>query len=96
MPCVGAGFDFGLTLCLQSARISDHEEKVYGPSTLLEFLGFVIDTISRLPEEKLHHLTSLPCAWVSRKSCSKRELLSLIGSLQQASAVVKPGSQKND
>ena len=30
-----------------------------------------------------------PC--LSRKSCTKRELLSLIGSLQCASAVIKPG-----
>ena len=69
-------------------------EKVVGPSTVLEFLGFVIDTAAmeiRLPEEKLLHLKSLLRAWISRRSCTKRELLSLIGSLQHASAVVKPG-----
>ena len=69
-------------------------EKVFGPSAILEFLGFVIDTLAmeiRLPEEKLQHLKSLLRAWASRKSCTKRELLSLIGSLQHASAVVKPG-----
>ncbi|MCG8621671.1 MAG: hypothetical protein MJE68_06690, partial [Proteobacteria bacterium] len=60
----------------------------------MEFLGFVLDTAAmeiRLPEEKLHHLKSLLWAWIPRKSCSKRELLSLIGSLQHASAVVRPG-----
>ena len=66
-----------------------------------EVLGFpvmsekvVIDTAAmeiRLPEEKLHHLKSLLRAWISRRSCTKRELLSLIGSLQHAGAVVKPG-----
>ena len=69
-------------------------EKVVGPSTVLEFLGFVIGTAAmeiRLPEEKLHHLKSLLRAWISRRSCTKQELLSLIGSVQHAGAVVKPG-----
>ena len=69
-------------------------EKVFGPSTSLEFLGFLVDSIAmeiRLPEAKLHQLKHILQSWVSRKSCSKRELLSLIGSLQHASAVVKPG-----
>ena len=46
----------------------------------------------RLPEEKLQRLKSLLRTWLPRKSCTKRELLSLCGSLQHASAVVKPGS----
>jgi hypothetical protein len=69
-------------------------EKVFGPSTMLEFLVFVIDTMAmeiRLPEEKLCHLRSLLQAWISRKACTKRELLLLVRSLQHASAVVKPG-----
>jgi hypothetical protein len=69
-------------------------EKVSGPSTIIDFLGFVINTNAmeiRLPEEKLHHLKSLFRAWISRKSCTKWELLSLVGSLQHASTVVKPG-----
>ena len=69
-------------------------EKVFGPSTQMEFLGFVLDTAAmeiRLPKEKLHHLKSLVWVWIPRKSCYKRELLSLIGSLRHASAVVRPG-----
>ena len=72
-------------------------ENVFGPSTLLEFLGFVIDTTAmemRLPEEKLRHLKSLLEGWISRKSCTKRELLSLIGSLQHAQA--RPGISPED
>lgn len=69
-------------------------EKVFSPSTVLEFLGFLIDSVAmeiRPPQEKLDNLKSLLRIWVSRKSCTKRELLSLIGSLQHASAVLKPG-----
>ena len=49
-------------------------EKVFGPSTQMEVLGFVLDTAAmeiRLPQEKLHHLKSLLWAWIPRKSCSK-------------------------
>ena len=56
-------------------------------STTLEFLGITIDTIQqelRLPEEKLARLRDLITQWKSRKSCSKRELESLLGVLQHA------------
>ena len=85
--------DLALRICSQ-VGFPVMTEKVFGPSTILEFLGFIIDTMSmeiRLPEEKLQHLKSLLQTWVAKKSCTKRELLSLIGNLQHASAVVKPG-----
>ena len=85
--------DLALHICEQLG-FPVMSEKVFGPSTQMEFLGFVLDTAAmeiRLPEEKLHHLKSLLWAWIPRKSCSKRELLSLIGSLQHASTVVRPG-----
>ena len=69
-------------------------EKVKGPSTVIDFLGFLIDTMAmeiRLPEEKLERLKTLIRSWWLRRSCTKRELLSLVGNLQHASAVVKPG-----
>ena len=69
-------------------------EKVFGLSTSLEFLGFLVDTIAmeiRLPDTKLQQLKCLLRSWIPRKSCSKRELLSLIGILQHASALVIPG-----
>ena len=85
--------ELALLLCDQLGFPIMHE-KVIGPSTLLDFLGFLIDTMTmeiRLPEEKLQRLKSLLLTWLPRKSCTKRELLSLCGSLQHASAVVKPG-----
>ena len=72
--------------------IADH--KVDGPTTALIFLGVELDreaAVLRLPQEKLHHLKGLITSWAGRKSCSKRELLSLIGQVQHACRVVWPG-----
>ena len=69
-------------------------DKLLGPSTVLPFLGIELDTATmelRLPADKLHNLQSLIKSWQGRKSCTKRELLSLIGHLQHAGKVVKPG-----
>ena len=69
-------------------------EKIIGPSSSLTYLGIEIDSVAqviRLPDEKLSNLKEVLEAWLSRDSCSKRQLLSLIGSLSFASKVVKPG-----
>ena len=69
-------------------------EKMEGPACALTFLGICIDTVAeeiRLPEEKLARLGSLVRQWRGKKACLKRELLSLIGQLQHACRVVKPG-----
>jgi hypothetical protein len=70
------------------------QEKVFGPTTVLDFLGILINMDSmelRLPREKLVQLKALIQAWQGKKSCTKRQLLSLIGYLQHASMVIKPG-----
>ena len=67
-------------------------EKVEGPSTALTFLGIVLDTIkmeARLPEEKLSKLREEVAQWVSRTDARKREILSLVGSLQHATKAVR-------
>ena len=69
-------------------------EKVVGATEKIDFLGFVLDTEAleiRLPEEKLWRIRRTLHAWRDRRSCSKRKLLSMIGTLQHASTVVKPG-----
>ena len=69
-------------------------EKLEGPDTSLTFLGIVIDTVKlelRLPEEKLRRLEVLMQEWHVKRSCKKKELLSLIGQLQHAIRIVKPG-----
>ena len=61
---------------------------------MLTFLGIELDTrsmILRLPEEKLRRLQDEIRRWTGRSSCTKRDLLSLIGLLQHACCVVRPG-----
>ena len=45
----------------------------------------------RLPQDKLHTLKDTIKSWRGSKSCTKRELLSLVGQLSHACKVVKPG-----
>ena len=70
------------------------EEKLEGPSTSLTFLGVVIDTSKseiRLPEEKLHRIRQEIASWLGRNKATKREILSLVGLLQHATKVIRPG-----
>ena len=66
-------------------------QKTEGPARSLVFLGIVIDAVEgvlRLPEEKLRRLQRTIREWESRRTCTKRELLSIIGQLQHACCVV--------
>ena len=68
--------------------------KTVGPVTLIDFLGIQLDSTSmqlRLPKQKLINLRLMIAKWQRRRSCTKRELLSLIGHLSHACKVVKPG-----
>ena len=70
------------------------EEKTEGPATVLTFLGIEIDTREaclRLPQDKLTRLRQTTEEWAQRKSCRKKELESLIGVLQFACKVIRPG-----
>ena len=70
------------------------EAKCEGPATQLTYLGLELDTQTmqvRLPQAKLKALLELLAAWRKKKACTKRDLLSLIGSLSHASKAVKPG-----
>ena len=67
------------------------EEKLINACTRF---GIEIDTILgvlRLPAEKLSRLKSTVTQWVGKRTCTKRELLSLIGQLQHVSVIVRPG-----
>ena len=68
--------------------------KLEGPVTVLVFLGILLDSAAfeiMLPQDKLVCLQALIWSWCTKKSCTKRELLSLIGNLQHACRVVPPG-----
>lgn len=68
--------------------------KTCGPETALEYLGIILDSHNmeaRLPEDKLQRDIDMLRAFQSRQSCTKRELLQLLGHLNFASKVVSPG-----
>ena len=68
--------------------------KTEGPATSLSFLGILIDTQAfelRLPAEKLSRLQETLHAWADKKSCTRRELESLLGHLSHAASVISQG-----
>ena len=85
--------------------VSVAEEKTEGPTTTLTFLGIELDSVKmqlRLPQVKLQNLTSQINYWMQNRSSSgdspkphhtgsKRDLLSLMGLLNHACSVVRPG-----
>ena len=70
------------------------EEKREGPTMVLEFLGFEVDSGAmtiRLPERKVKELANLLTQWKGRRVARRCELDSLVGKLAHASQVVQPG-----
>lgn len=70
------------------------KDKCEGPVTRITVLGIEIDSLAmelRLPQDKLHRLQDKLKGWESRKCCAKRDLQSLLGQLQHAATVVRPG-----
>ena len=68
--------------------------KLEGPSTRLVFLGIEVDTNTmqlRLPKDKLERLKSSLDQALGKKTLTKHNFQSLVGLLQHASKVVKPG-----
>ena len=66
-------------------------EKLDGPATTLAFLGIELDShtlTARLPADKLQRLKTMVSEWQDRKSCTKRELVSLVGTLQHVTMVI--------
>ena len=69
-------------------------EKTDDPASAITFLGIEVDTkagILHLPPTKLLHLRGLLDEWEGKKSCTKRDLQSILGSLNHACKVIQPG-----
>ncbi|XP_006821480.1 uncharacterized protein LOC102808314 [Saccoglossus kowalevskii] len=69
-------------------------DKLEGPTTVLTFLGIELDTVNmvmRLPTNKLCDINHITQKWASITVCTKRELLSLIGTLSFACKCVPAG-----
>jgi len=83
-----------LTMIFNRLRIPISLKKTVGPTTQLQYLGIILDTNAmegRLPLDKLDRIRGLLCQFESKQSVSKRALLSLLGHLNFASRVIKPG-----
>ena len=91
-------------VCLQALEILERvcsylgiplaAEKRDGPTPVIVFLGIMIDTLKqelRLPEDKLTRLLETVTEWGRKKTCTRQELESLIGTLQHACRVIPPG-----
>ena len=80
--------------CCEMLGIPLALERVEDPSTSLSFLGIVIDTVHmqlHLPPDKLIRIRDLISTWLSKKSATQREILSLVGLLQHATKVLRCG-----
>lgn len=83
-----------LQLIFSRLNIPMAKHKTCGPEIVIEYLGIILDSNrmeARLPEDKLARITEFLKNFQSRHSCSKRELLQLLGHLNFASRVVIPG-----
>ena len=69
-------------------------EKVAGPASVFTFLGIELDVLQqelRLPPDKLADLLAIVQDWLSKTKCRKRELLSLLGTMNFACKAVPAG-----
>lgn len=69
-------------------------QKTFEPSQVMDFLGITLDSIkmeSRLPPDKIAKLNSLLIDLQPKPCCSLRDLLSVIGLLNFACSVIRPG-----
>jgi hypothetical protein len=70
------------------------EEKIEGPSTSIIYLGITInsaDMTIEITDERYHDTMTILNNWNHRRTCTKRQLKSLIGKLGFISKVVRPG-----
>ena len=85
--------DIFISLCAELG-VPLAAEKLEGPSTSLSFLGILLDTECmeiRLPVDKLARIKQLLTTWPPKKKATKRQILSLVGTLHHATKVVRPG-----
>lgn len=83
-----------MLLTFTNLNIPIARNKTQGPCTLLEFMGITLDSDkmeARLPEDKITRIQTSLASFKGRKSCTLKELQSLIGTLNFACKVVPPG-----
>ena len=76
-----------MLLTFRNLHIPIAGDKTKGPCTALEFMGME----ARLPPDKVEHIRTSLALFKRRKSCTLKELQSLIGTLNFACKVIPPG-----
>ena len=83
-----------LTTMFKRLGIQLSSRKTCGPTRCLEYLGITIDTVAmecRLPVDKLERISNMVQSFIGRRTCSKQEMLSLLGHLNFACRVIPAG-----
>ena len=68
--------------------------KILGPACKMVYLGIEINSVEQtisIPDEKYKEIIELLPKWVDKRTCTKQQLLSLIGKLSFICKVVRPG-----
>ena len=78
----------------ESLGVPLSSKKTEGPCHVIEYLGIFLDSIkmeARLPRDKIVRIQQIIESFSMRNSCTKKELLSLLGHLNFACRVILPG-----
>ncbi len=76
------------------AGFTVQEDKCTKANQVMEFLGVVINTVEgtlSISQERMTEIVNLLQTWQSKRSCTKRQLLALIGKLSFAARVIRSG-----
>ena len=79
---------------LRALGIPVATHKTEGPTTILTFLGILINTHTfelKLPDDKIQRTQQLLVDWSKKRACTRRELESLLGYLSHAAIVTPQG-----
>ena len=85
-------FDHLLTL-MKHLGLSVSQSKLVSPSTKVVCLGVLIDTVAgtvAIPAEKLRQINDTVKEWLEKRTCTKRQLQSILGLLLYVHKCVKP------
>ena len=81
-------------LLLKDLGVGEAEHKAVPPSTHMIFLGVMIDTVDMtisVPPDKYQDIHTVLQRWRSKFTASRKEVQSIIGTLQFAAKCVRPG-----
>ena len=87
-----SSYNFLLSL-LHDLGLQVSKTKLVPPHTEVTYLGIVVDTIQKtisIPPLKLQEIRNTCTQWISKETCTKKQLQSLLGSLLYITKCIKP------